>query len=338
MIADPSVGRTPRRAIRAARLAGALVLLLAGPALSAPAARAKSTGATPHAAPARRAPAVHRASPPEYPLYQELLDDHLWITSEAGEPLETRFNYEKYYDEPGRAERSFRIRQQFLDVDPAAMDVKHRHAWAINFYNFLVVDQITDQLLMPGKKRQRWTSVQEIKPEGEEFFRHPLVTVDSTRYSLDDFERHFVFEGFDRQPGHAPPATLDPRAHFALVCGAVGCPPLQKRAYRSDSLDVQLDHAVRSALASPLQWNPSPDGSVVRMSAIFFWYAPDFGGLPNVLSWALPWVPKSKRAGIDPKKPPATAQITWDWKLNQVSGWRFYEEMQHRPPGVPHDH
>ncbi len=204
--------------------------------------------------------------------------------------------------------------------------MKRRHAWAINFYNFLVVDQITDQLLMPGK-RQRWTTVQDIKPGGDDFFKHPLITIDSTKYSLEDFERKFVFDGYDREPGHAPPATLDARAHFALVNGAMGSPPLQQRAYRTDSLDVQLDHAVRSALASPRQWNPGPGGTSVRMSALFFWYAPDFGGLTNLVAWALPYVPKAKRDGVDPKRQPATAQILWDWKLNQVAGWRYYDEM-----------
>jgi len=302
-----------------------LALLLVGASALAAAPPVKARHAASRTA-RRAAPVAHRWSPPEYPLWQELLDDHLWITSDPGEPLETRFNYEKYYDEAGRAERSARIRQEFLAVDPATLDVKRRHTWAINFYNFLVIDQITDRLLMPGK-RQRWTTVQEIKPEGDDFFKHPLVTIDSTKYSLDDFERKFVFDGFDREPGHTPPPTLDPRAHFAIVCGAVGCPPLQKRAYRTDSLDVQLDHAVRSALASPRQWNPGPGGTSVRMSAIFFWYAADFGGLSKIVAWALPWVPKAKRAGIDPAHPPLAAQIVWDWKLNQVAGWRFYDQM-----------
>ena len=280
-----------------------------------------------------------RPTPPEWPLYQQLLDDHLWTTSEPGEPLETRFNYEKFYDEPGRAERCARIRSQFLSVDPRKLDAKHRLAWAIDFYNFMVIDQITDHLLIPGKVRQRWTTVQDVKLDGEDLFKHPLVRIDTTAYSLDEFEHHFIFADYDRQSGQPPPKSLDPRVHFALVQGAVGSPPLQQRAYRSDSLDLQLDRAVRASLASPRHWNPVVGVHAVQISRIFFRYAADFGGPAKFVTWALPYVPKDRRGEIDAKStvPPTMSQILWDWKINQVTGWHYYEQMSQRPPGVPHD-
>lgn len=279
-----------------------------------------------------------RPTPPEWPLYQELLDDHLWTMSEPGEPLETRFNYEKFYDERGRAERCYRIRTQFLSVDPKKLDAKRRLAWAIDFYNYLVIEEITDHLLMPGK-RQRWTSVQDVKLDGEDLFKHPLVRIDTTTYSLEEFEHHFVFADYDRQAGQPPPKSLDPRAHFALVEGAVGSPPLQQRAFRSDSLDLQLDRAVRTSLASPRHWKPVVGAHAVQLSSLFYRYAADFGGRSNFVAWALPYVAKERRGelGVKSTVPAATSQILWDWKLNQVSGWRFYDQISQRPPGVPHD-
>ncbi len=335
---------------RAARtlLPLALVLVTAAGALAAttPATKAKSAtttkagSASPAArakAGARRMPA--RPTPPEWPLYQELLNDHLWTTSEPGEPLETRFNYEKFYDEPGRAERCWRIRSQFLSVDPAKLDERHRLAWAIDFYNYLVIEQITDHLLIPNKKRQRWTTVPDIKLDGEGLFEHPLVRIDTTTYSLQAFADHFVFAGYDRKSGGPPPKSLDPRAHFALVDGAVGSPPLQQRAYRSDSLDLQLDRAVRASLASPHHWNPVAGARAVQLSAIFFRYAPDFGGASHLVAWALPYVAKDRRGELAANStvPAATSQILWDWRINQVTGWHYYDQMSQRPPGVPHD-
>ena len=269
-----------------------------------------------------------------FSLYQELLNQHLWTVSEKGEPLETRFNYEKFYDEPGRAERTVRIRRQFLAAGREQLDPRSRTAWAINFYNFMVLEQITEHLLIPGKIRQRYLSVRDIHPEGGDFFKYPVVKIDTTNYSLDQFEHHFLFADFERTPANPRPPGLDPRIHFAIVCGAIGCPPLLPRAYRPDSLGLQLNRAVREALASPRHLKRVPALNVMQMSAIFFWYLPDFGGIKEALKWALDFMPKETRAEIERMNPPpALSQITWDWKLNQVEGWRFREQMAKPIPG-----
>lgn len=296
---------------------------------------AATPGATP-AATAKRAAAAARAPKQklDFSRYQELLTQHVWTVSEPGEPLETRFNYEGFFDEKGRAERAFHIRRQFLSVDPAGLDVKNRRAWAINFYNFLVLEQITDNLLIPGKIRQRYLSVRDIKLAGEDFFRSPVVKIDTVHYSLDAFEKHFLFEDFERKPGATPPASLDPRLHFALVCGAIGCPPLQPRAFRAESLDVQLDTATRQALANPKHFRFTPGTPNVQLSAIFIWYGADFGGTNAGVAWAGKFMPRERRAELEKIQDRVlTAQINWDWKLNQVVGWRFHYQMDKPIPG-----
>lgn len=310
---------------------GTLLAILALVTTAAPALAAAG-----HAAPASAPPAryPHARAAVSFSLYQELLNQHLWTTSEAGQPQETRFNYELYYDEKGRGERAFRIRQQFLGADPAALDKANRMAWAINFYNYLVIERITDHLLIPGKKRQRYLSVRDIRPYGQDFFKSKIVTVDSVEYSLDEFEKHFLFDDFDRGPGAKAPPQVDPRVHFAIVCGAIGCPPLQPRAFRADSLDLQLDHAVRESLANPNQFVHAPGSSTLRISAIFYWYAADFGGTARAVAWMLPYLPAAERKFAEPHaEHPMLAQILWDWKLNQVVGWRFRYEMDKPIPG-----
>ena len=37
------------------------------------------------------------------------------------------------------------------------------------------------------------------------------------------------------------PVYKDPRFHFVLVCGAVGCPPLINSAYKVDRIEKQLE-------------------------------------------------------------------------------------------------
>src|SRR5512145_3313911 len=101
------------------------------------------------AAPAK-SPAQTIRAEPDFSGYQELLNDWLTVISVKGEPLDTRFDYEKYYDKPGRFERSVRIRRQMLAVPPSSMDERTRLAWAINMYNYLVIENATEYLLVPN--------------------------------------------------------------------------------------------------------------------------------------------------------------------------------------------
>jgi len=269
------------------------------------------------------------ASRVDFSLYQTLLNERLSVTSAKGEPFETRFNYEGYYDEKGREDRSAKIRKSFLAVSPKKMDPKTRLAWAINFYNYLVVDQGTQYLMMPDKFRQRYLSLKDIQIHGSPFFEYTAVTVDSVDYSLNAFERHFLFGDFDHKIGSQAPADLDPRLHFALNNGSIGCPSLQPRAFKPESLDAQLDAAVRLALASPKHLVLEDNPYKFQISALFGWYVADFGGAMKVIPWIQKYVPAAMSAKLQPYVERGTfGQVPWDWKLNQTLGWRFEEQMK----------
>jgi hypothetical protein len=49
-------------------------------------------------------------------------------------------------------------------------------------------------------------------------------------YGLDEIEQGIIRKRFQ-----------EPRIHFALVCAAMGCPPLRGEAYTGARLDAQLD-------------------------------------------------------------------------------------------------
>lgn len=281
------------------------------------------------ATPAKARPAAAKGDVLTFGPYQDLLNKHLWTVSDPGKPLETRFNYEYFHDQKGRAERTVRIRQEFLAVDLGTLDLANRRAWAINFYNYLVIETATEHLLIPGKTRQRHLTVQDMRIEGHEFFQFPVVTIDSVSYTLDRFEKHFLFDDYDRKSGSPPPASLDPRLHFAIVCAAIGCPPLQQRAYRADSLELQLDRAVRRTLEHPSHFRHDPGSPAVHLSTLFTWYLADFGGSREAaVRWAAKYLSRERRAALEKVlSKVAVFPIQWDWKLNQVVGWRFHWEM-----------
>jgi uncharacterized protein DUF547 len=259
------------------------------------------------------------AAIPDFSGYQELLDELLTVISAPGEALDTRFDYEKFYDMRGRFERGKRIRRQLLAIPPSAMDDRNRLAWAINTYNYLVIETATEYLLVPNRGRLRYVGPRDIKTPGGPLFQAPLVEIEGQKYSLDQFELHFLFGDFDRSKGAPPPAALDPRVHFALNCGAIGCPPLQPRAFRGDSLKIQLDFATRNALALPRHLQFMEEIGRVQASSIFQWFSADFGGMEKAFDFLMKYAPPKTRAAIQQRKITSISGMTvWDWNLNQT--------------------
>jgi hypothetical protein len=302
----------PARDLRRAAMpagAGFFLGLAAAFGIVAPALRPPPAAAEAPAAPVR----------PDFSLYQSLLDDYLSVVSAPGQPLDTRFDYEKFYDVVGRFERMSRIRKSLLQVSPAAMDEPTRLAWAINTYNFVVIDNCVEYLLVPRHGRQRYKGPRDIPLPTGSFFQGESVEIDGRKMSLDEFERTYTLGGWDRTSGTPAPATIDPRVHFALVCGAMGCPPLLPKAYSPDSLQRQLAFATKNALALPRHVTWDAAKGRLGVSQIFQWYATDFGGYERAFDFIRRNCPAAFRKAIEANKLARPGYyIPWDWNLNQT--------------------
>ncbi len=68
----------------------------------------------------------------------------------------------------------------------------------------------------------------------------------------------------------------EPRIHFALVCAALGCPPLRGEAYQGDRLDAQLEEQTQRFLNSENKNYLDRDKKTLWLSPIFKWYREDF--------------------------------------------------------------
>jgi len=68
----------------------------------------------------------------------------------------------------------------------------------------------------------------------------------------------------------------EPRAHFALVCASLSCPPLRSEAYRGADLDRQLEEATRAFLSDGRKNRYDAATRTLRLSAIFKWFREDF--------------------------------------------------------------
>ena len=172
-------------------------------------------------------------------------------------------------------------------VDVHALTRAERVAFFLNVYNALVV-HVSAAVGPPSGFFDRLT-----------YFDRHAYDIGGHAYTCDDIE-HGVLRG--NRPGAAsveailgvPGASrgpfgsedpraahacvpMDPRIHFALVCGARSCPPI--RTYTAEGLDAQLAAAAEAFVAGDIEvGDDAATTRVVTVSKITGeWYARDFG-------------------------------------------------------------
>ena len=68
----------------------------------------------------------------------------------------------------------------------------------------------------------------------------------------------------------------EPRIHVALVCAAMGCPPLRNEPFTGERLNDQLDDQTRQFLTNPVKFRVDSKTAMVSVSSIFKWFGSDF--------------------------------------------------------------
>jgi hypothetical protein len=165
-----------------------------------------------------------------------------------------------------------------------------RIAFHADAYNALVLRSV----IAHGRPR----SVLDVKG----FFDRDLHTVAGRRLTLDALEKQVLL-----------PFAREPRLHFVLVCGAVGCPILDARPLSGSALEPRLAEAARRFLAGPTGARVQP--GELRLSRLFDWYAADFGGPAGVLTFARAHLPPHEAARLGER--PRLAFLDYNWTLNQ---------------------
>lgn len=106
---------------------------------------------------------------------------------------------------------------------------------------------------------------------------------------------------------------------MAIVCASLSCPDLRTEPYVADRLEAQLADAGRRFLANPTKGlQPGADGRTARVSAIFKWFADDFGGADGVARFirgaAGPNI-GARLTGLDGR---GVSYLDYDWSLNDA--------------------
>ena len=140
----------------------------------------------------------------------------------------------------------------YIAVQP--YEIKSEKAYLINAYNILVIKKIIDHY--PVKSPQAIPG----------FFENKDVIVNHQLYSLNQIENDLLRKTYN-----------DARLHFALVCGAVSCPPITNFAYMPNQLEVQLNQQTKKAVVNPAIVKQDDEEKAIYISEIFKWYETDFG-------------------------------------------------------------
>lgn len=113
------------------------------------------------------------------------------------------------------------------------------------------------------------------------------------------------------------PKFREPRIHFALVCAAVGCPPLRNEAYTGARLEEQLADQTRYVHSHPRWFRFDPDRNVVHLTKLYDWYGSDFTQqqAPSVLDYAARYAPELRQA-LEAGRNPDVQWLEYDWTLD----------------------
>jgi hypothetical protein len=201
------------------------------------------------------------------------------------------------YERLGREEAGLDRYIESLAVAPfVGLDRDDKLALLINAYNAFTLRLILDHTPLDSIRdipaEQRWDAV-----------RWNLA---GRVLSLNQIEHEEV-----------RPMFREPRIHFALVCAAVGCPPLRREAYVGARLDEQLDEqAVR--VNGDERWIRYDRGSgKLEVTSLYEWYRGDF---EQVAGTILDYVARYRAdlaTELDDGDPPALEFLDYDWSLNR---------------------
>lgn len=184
--------------------------------------------------------------------------------------------------------------QAYLDMlaeaKPSAVPREDQLAYYINLYNATMIKVVIDR--DPAK----------FKPSDNDYavFKDKIVRTEGKTISLNELENDIVRKQYN-----------DPRIHAALVCAALSCPPILNRAYRGDDLDAVLTENVKRWLSDPNRNEIDTAGRKLKLSKIFDWYNPDFGGPGKVAEFVAKYTGKDVGGyAVEFKE--------YDWTLNKT--------------------
>ncbi len=214
--------------------------------------------------------------------------------------LQQHVDADGWVDYHGLKQDEAKLDEYLTAVAAAPFDAMGRNeklALLINGYNAftlkLIVEHQPIESIMDVPAAERWDAVR--------------WNVGGQVWSLSQIEHEQI-----------RPKFVEPRAHFALVCAAVGCPPLRNEAYDASRLEQQLGEQARYVHQHPTWFEFDARSNVVRLTKLYDWYGDDFVQVAgSTTEFAARYSPELKHA-LEGGSPPIE-WLPYDWKLNSLA-------------------
>ncbi len=176
------------------------------------------------------------------------------------------------------------------------LDRDGKLALLINAYNAFTLRLILDNYPLDSieaiPEERRWTAVR--------------WNIAGGAYSLDQIEHEWIRPNF-----------REPRIHFALVCAAVGCPPLRNEAYVAGRLETQLEDQTRK-IHSGGRWFGFDEGKgEVSLTQFYRWYRRDFEQVYGSPLAAVSRYSTAVKKSLDGGRKLTILWLDYDWSLNE---------------------
>jgi hypothetical protein len=134
-------------------------------------------------------------------------------------------------------------------------------AYWINLYNAFAIQQVVG-------KYPELKSIKDL--DGGAVLTTAKIKVGDKDYTLDGIEKEVLVAGLK-----------EPRAHFAVSCATLSAPPLMNAAWTADDLENRLEERTKTFINNNKFNKIAMVG--LELSAIFEWYAADFGDIKTYL-------------------------------------------------------
>jgi hypothetical protein len=231
-------------------------------------------------------------------IYTDLLEGHV---------SQGQVNYEALRQDP-------RLDHYLSSLARISPDTFHTHeerlAFWINVYNAWTLKVICDNYPVKSINDLHFGGLVIGTVLKKTVWDKKVALAGRRRLSLNDIEHRIIRKKF-----------REPRAHFALVCASISCPPLRAEAFTGDRLDEQLDDQARTFFRDPRRNRFDTAKRKAYLSKILDWYAGDFGGgKEDILNYASGFV--SEEVADSLRGRPEAWQVEhlpYDWGLNDVS-------------------
>ncbi|XP_041114882.1 uncharacterized protein zgc:152951 [Polyodon spathula] len=208
---------------------------------------------------------------------------------------------------------------QLQRVELEIMSREEKLAFFINIYNTLVIHGH----MKMGSPKNMWQRYR--------FFNYVSYLIGGAVFTLQDIENGILrgnrkgvaqlmrpFSKGDPRLQIALP-DAEPLIHFALNCGAKGCPPI--KTYTAKNIDNELRTAAEAFLENDGGCQINTAKGEVQLSQIFKWYKVDFGDTDEkLLQWILNHMGNSpKKKELDALLQAASYTVVYlpyDWSTN----------------------